>query len=290
MPKAHFSTRHPLLFGMALIIMAVALMLGASAFFHSPGQLGPRIGVVHVDGMILDATATVDFINQLKDDETVRGVVVRVDSPGGAIAPSQELYQAVMRLNLEKPVVASYGSVAASGGYYASCPAEWIVANPGSVTGSIGVLLEYLDVSELAERFGVRQELLATGSQKGAGSPFKTLTPEQRQVFQDMLMDMHDQFVGDVAFARSMRRDRVAALADGRAYTGRQALELGLVDELGTFDDAIDAVMDYCDMEEAPELIEGPEFEVPLMDRVLGQARVDTLLKAATGSLNFFYK
>jgi protease-4 len=275
---------------MALIITAVALVLGASAFFHSPRALGPRVGVVHIDGMIFDAAPVVDFIEQLKNDDSVLGVVLRVDSPGGAIAPSQELFQAVDRLNQAKPVVASYGSVAASGGYYASCPAEWIVANPGSITGSIGVLLEYLDVHELAERFGVRQELLATGAQKGAGSPLRELTPEQRQVFQDMLMDMHAQFVADVAYARSIRHDKVAQLADGRAYTGRQALALGLVDELGTFDDALWDVMDYCDIDETPELVEGPEFEVPFIDRVLGAQRVDSLMRAASGSLRFLYK
>lgn len=272
--------------------MAVVLVLGASAIFHGagPAATGNRIGVVYLEGMIFDATAVVDFIHELKDDPTVKGVLLRVNSPGGAIAPSQELYQAVARLNEAKPVVSSYDSVAASGGYYASCPSEYIVANPGSVTGSIGVLLEYVDFHELADRWGIRLELLATGAQKGAGSPLRELTPEQRQVFMDMLMDMHDQFVSDVAKSRRMRKETVLALADGRAYTGRQAKRLGLVDELGSFDDAYAALLEYCDLDEADELVEGPVEQVPFIDQLLGQGRLERLVRGFEPSLRFLYQ
>ncbi len=290
--RAKFSQRHPLLFGLALIIMAVALILGVSAIFRGflPGSPDERFGVVRIEGMILDAEPVVSFIHELEDDPSIVGVLLRVNSPGGAIAPSQELFQAVKHLNEVMPVVASYGVVAASGGYYASCPAEHIVANPGSVTGSIGVLIEYLDASELAKKWGIRLELLATGDQKGAGSPLRELTPSQRQVFQDMLMDMHDQFVSDVAIARKMRKDDVLALADGRAYTGRQALRAGLVDSLGTFDNAIEILMDYCGFSERPELVEGPVEMIPFIDQILGQGRFEQLIQGASPAFRFMYR
>lgn len=286
-----FSQRHPLLFGFALISMAVVLLVGASAFFRgSDSADGNRIGVVYLDGMIFEAASVVDFMSELRDDPSIKGVLLRVNSPGGAIAPSQELYQAVKRLNEVKPVVASYDSVAASGGYYASCPAEYIVANPGSVTGSIGVLIEYVNVSQLAEKFGIRLELLATGEQKGAGSPMRELTPAQREVFQAMLMDMHDQFVSDVAISRRMTKETVMKLADGRAYTGRQARDRGLVDELGTFDDALEILMDYCNLAEIDELVEGPNEEVPLIDVLLGQGRLERLVRGEVSGPRFLYR
>ncbi|MBU1247993.1 MAG: signal peptide peptidase SppA [Proteobacteria bacterium] len=291
--RTRFSQRHPFLFGLALLTLAVVLVLGASAIFRSSGGGGSgedRLGVVYIEGMIVDAEPVVNFIHDLEDDPSIKGVLVRVDSPGGAIAPSQELYQAVRHLNEVMPVVASYGVVAASGGYYASCPAERIVANPGSITGSIGVLLEYLDFHQLAEKVGVNLELLATGSQKGAGSPFRELTPEQREVFTGMLMDMHDQFVSDVAVARSMRKEKVLKLADGRAYTGRQARDNGLVDELGTFDDALEILMQYCGMEEFPELVQGPVDEVPFIDQVLGEGRLEQLVQGLGPRLRFQYR
>ncbi len=290
--RAKFSQRHPLLFGLALIIMAVALFLGGSAIFRGfvPSGSGERFGVVHIEGMILDAEPVINFIHELEDDPTIVGVLLRVNSPGGAIAPSQELFQAVKRLNELVPVVASYGVVAASGGYYASCPAEHIVANPGSVTGSIGVLIEYLDASELAKKWGIRLELLATGAQKGAGSPLRELTPAQRQVFQDMLMDMHDQFVSDVAISRRMLKVDVLALADGRAYTGRQALRVGLVDSLGSFDDALEILMNYSELSEVPELVEGPVELVPFIDQVLGQGRLEQLIQGTAPTSRFMYR
>lgn len=274
-PKAGFSARHPLLFGFALLLMAVVLFTGASAIFRAlrvgqDGVGGRTVGVVHLTGMILDGRDVVDFLRELREDDAVEGVLLRVDSPGGAVAPSQEMFRAVRELAEVKPVVASYGSVAASGGYYASCPATLIVANPGSVTGSIGVLMEYVDFSDLAGDLGVRRVLLASGANKGAGSPLEPLTPAQRDQLMGLIMDMHDQFVSDVAVARHMRKDAVAALADGRVFTGRQARNNGLVDELGGYEVALARLMDLCGMANRPNLYEGPPVDVPLLDRIMG--------------------
>lgn len=290
-PRAGFSARHPLVFGFALMLMAVVLVTGASAIFRAlrigqDGVGGPTVGVIYLSGVILDGADVLEFIRELRDDDEIEGVLLRVDSPGGAVAPSQEMFQAVRELAEVKPVVASYGSVAASGGYYASCPATLIVANPGSVTGSIGVLMEYVDFSELAGELGVRRVLLASGANKGAGSPLEPLTDEQREQLMGLIRDMHDQFVSDVAIARHMRKDAVEALADGRVFTGRQARSNGLVDELGGYEVALSRLMDLCGMTERPNLYEGPPEEVPLLDQILGSEAAANLTSLWSDRLN----
>ena len=283
--KSRFSQRHPLLFGVLMILMAVALVMGAMAFFRSMGWNaaglgGDKIGVVHIQGTILDATDVVDWIRELEDDDSVKGVLLRVDSPGGAIAPSQEIYAAVTALSRVKPVVASYGTVAASGGYYASAPARVIVANPGSITASIGVVAEFVTVADALEKLGIKPEVLATGRYKGAGTPLRDMTQEQREQLLGLMMDMHEQFVTDVAKARSLPRDRVAAIADGRAVSGRQALALGLVDMLGSQRDAFDKLKELCNITGKIALVEGPEKEKPLLQELLGTVTIQ--LNAST--------
>jgi len=284
--KSRFSQRHPLLFGVLMIIMAVALVMGATAFFRSMnvgggfGLGGDRLGVVNIEGTILDSRDVVDWIRTLQEDDSVKGVLLRVNSPGGAIAPSQEIYAAVAALNKVKPVVASYGTVAASGGYYASVPARVIVANPGTLTASIGVVAEFVTVADALEKLGVKPEVLATGRYKGAGTPLRNLTAEQRDQLLGLMQDMHEQFVSDVAKARFLKRDRVAAIADGRAVSGRQALALGLVDMLGGRQQAFDKLKELCNITGKVALVEGPTKEETLLQQILGSIHID--LNAAT--------
>ncbi len=293
--RSRFSQRHPFVFGVLMILLAVALVMGAMAFFRSMGwtagdfALGrDRIGVVYIEGTIMDSTKVVDWIRTLEEDDSVKGVLLRVDSPGGAIAPSQEIYAAVAGLNKVKPVVASYGSVAASGGYYASAPARVIVANPGSITASIGVMAEFITVADALEKLGVKPEVLTTGKYKAAGTPLRDLTDEQREQLLGLMLDMHDQFVSDVAKARSMDRDHVAAIADGRAVSGRQALALGLVDMLGSRRQAIDKLKALCHIEGKATLVEGPIEEKTLLQEILGSVRID--LSASSGGWSISYK
>lgn len=265
-----------------MIILAVALFAGAAAFFRQLDGMGfssERIGMVYLEGVILDSTSVVDWIQTLRDDETVKGVILRVNSPGGAIAPSQEIYQAVRKLAEIKPVVASYAVVAASGGYYSSAPSTKIVANPGSITASIGVVAEFMTFGEALEKLGVRPEVLTTGKYKGAGTPLRDLTDDQRAQMLEMMHDMHEQFVDDVASARKLDRAKVAAIADGRALTGRQALEVGLVDRLGTEEDAVALLKELAGIQGRVPLLEGPEVKETLLDRILGKLGV-----APTGS------
>lgn len=294
--RLRFSQRHPFLFGVMMIVLAVILVVGVTAFFRSmgfgPGSVGlggDKLGVVEVEGMILDSADVVEWIRTLKEDDSVKGVLLRVNSPGGAIAPSQEIYQAVTALAGVKPVVASYGTVAASGGYYASVPAHVIVANPGSITASIGVVAEFVTVVEALEKLGIKPEVLATGRFKAAGTPMSDLKPEQREQLLGLMHDLHDQFVDDVAAAREMERERVAAVADGRAVTGRQALALGLVDMLGSESQAFDKLKAMCAIEGRAVLVRGPVKERTLLEQIVGSLNID-LSSSAPGGWSFSYK
>ena len=260
-----------------LLMAAVVLFTGAMAAFRlgpSERASGERLGVVNLTGVILESGPVVDWIEALADDETVKGVLLRVDSPGGGVAASQEIFAAVARLEKRKPVVASFASVAASGGYYASLPCTRIVANPGSVTGSIGVKMDYLSFEGLIQDLGVSRELIASGANKGAGSPFETLTPEQRAMLQGLVDDMHQQFVADVAASRHLDPEVVAGLADGRPFTGSQALEAGLVDQLGGRREALDLLAQLAKITGEPELIEGPPANLSLLEQLVG-SRLD---------------
>jgi len=265
------------MFGVMMIILAVALLMGAMAFFRSMGwtpdsfaMSGDTVGVVHVEGMILDSTDVVSFIRELQDNDSVKGVLLRVNSPGGAIAPSQEIYQAVKKLNQVKPVVASYGTVAASGGYYCSVPAQLIYANPGSITASIGVMAEFVTVTEAMEKLGIKPEVLTTGKYKAAGTPMRELSWEQRQQMLGLMQDLHDQFVDHVAEARGIEREQVVKVADGRAVSGRQALEFGLIDFLGTQYDAIAKLKELAGIEGKASLLEGPIEEKTFIQEMMG--------------------
>lgn len=199
-----------------------------------------RVALVEVEGLIVDAERIVRELEEHAEDASIRAIVVRIQSPGGVVAPTQEIYDAIRRIRDQgKPVVASMGAIAASGGYYLAAAADRIVANPGTLTGSIGVLIQLADFEGLLEKVGVRYEVVKAGRLKDIGNIGRRMTDEERAVLQSLLDDMHDQFVTAVAQGRGLDRAAVVALADGRVYTGRRAKELGLVDALGGLEDAI---------------------------------------------------
>ncbi len=278
--RLHFSQKHPLLFGFFLIFTAVALLVGAMAFFHFfRPDFGPwfgtsRIGMVHIRGTITESRRVNDWIGRLRRDDSVKGVLVRINSPGGSVAPSQEVFQAVQDLAAVKPVSVSMGAVAASGGYYVACAGSPIWANPGTLTGSIGVKLQLTSFKDLADKLGIREQSVTSGPLKNAGSPLAPLTSEQQTYFQDLVNDLHDQFVSDVAEARGLDREAVLDLADGRAMSGRQAQQVGLVDRIGSREQALMELKDRLGLDGDVELVEGPELKKSLLSRVLGMAGV----------------
>ena len=273
--KLNFSQRRPFLFGLSLLAAAVVLIVGSMAavryfvFNGSTHFMGDKFGLVHVEGFIADSRQVNEWIAELREDDDVKGVVIRVNSPGGAVSPAQEMFMAVKRLARKKPVVVSMGAVAASGGYYLAAPAHRIVASPGTLTGSIGVKMELANLEGLMDKLGIQHESLTSGKLKNAGSPYQPLTPEDRSYLQALVMDMYGQFLKDVSESRGMEMDKLKAVADGRALTGRQALEAGLVDELGGLDEAFEALKELSRVTKDLPVIEGPKTEESLVRDLL---------------------
>lgn len=229
--------RHPKLFW-SLIILFLLILVNAGAGVYTmldeDGAFsGPRLGVARLEGMILDSDKMVGWLDVLQRNDSVKGVLLYINSGGGAVVPSQEIHAAVKRLAGVKPVVAYMSTAAASGGYYAAVAADYIVASPSTLTGSIGVRMEMANMQKLFETIGIGQQSLSSGPMKEAGTPFRPLRPDEEKYLRGIVMDMYEVFVEAVAAGREMELAHVRGLADGRAYTGRQALELGLVDELG---------------------------------------------------------
>ncbi len=206
---------------------------GQSTFFSKE-----YIGVVEVEGIILDAKQVLKKLESFEENEKVKAVVVRINSPGGAVAPSQEIYQAIK--NYPKPIVASMGSLAASGGYYIACGAKKIFANPGTITGSIGVIMEFANLKKLYDWAKIERYSIKTGKFKDAGSEHRAMQPEEKKYFQEMIDDVLVDFKQAVATGRNLTFEQVTAIADGRIFSGNQAKKHHLVDELGSLKDAID--------------------------------------------------
>jgi len=232
-----------------------------------------NVGYVDIVGVITSSRRYVSFINELEKDPRIKAVILRIDSPGGGVAASQEIYDAIKRLREKgKPVVASMGAVAASGGYYIACAADKIVAEPGSVTGSIGVIIEMAGVEELLNKIGIRVEVIKSGKHKDIGSPFRPMTDEERKLLKGVVMDIYDQFVEAVSESRHLPIDSVKALADGRLFSGRQALKLGLVDTLGGEKVAVEIAKQMAGIKGEAKLL---KLKRPfrLLDFLLGETR-----------------
>ena len=243
----------------AAMILAVSMTLNSRGSSDPAGGLrfGKRLAVVRLEGEIFDAAWHAEQLRGYRLSNNVAGVLLRVDSPGGAVAPSQELYNEVAAYMADgKPLVVSMGNVAASGGYYVSAPAYKIFASPGTLTGSIGVIFSMPMYQELAKKVGVDFRTMKAGEMKDAGSPFRPMTDKESKYFQELLDDVHEQFITDVAAGRGVDTAKVRALADGRVLTGRQAAESGLIDTLGGFAEALRYLGDVCGVPESSKPIE----------------------------------
>lgn len=266
MEKRHL-TRVIALAVIALVIFAVAIAAVALGMSQSGGLFGPsgdRVAVVRVQGVIYDSRSVIQNLQRYANDDRVKAIVLRVDSPGGGVAASQEIYQEMLRLRQEKrkTIVVSMGSVAASGGYYLACGADHVVANPGTVTGSIGVIAEWYNYGSLLDMAGLKPEVVKSGALKDIGSPVRPMTPEERTVLQGMIDGMYNQFVGVVVLARSGKQgldeSKIRALADGRVFTGDEAFRNGLVDEIGNERTAVLAAAKLVGISGDPVVVEPP--------------------------------
>jgi protease-4 len=256
------------------LLLAYSVVKGESPRLAS----GPRIGVLAIKGGIgmgdggADAESVMKQAKRFETDDSIKAVVVRIDSPGGSVGPSQEIHDEVRRLAEKKPVVCSLGNVAASGGYYVAVACPTIFAAPGTLTGSIGVISQFVNVKGLAQRFDVKLETVKSGKLKDAGNPFRDMTPEDRAYWQSLVDRVHGQFLAAVAEGRDLEEDEVRAIADGRVLTGAEAKELGLVDELGNFYDAVEAAKAEAKLSGEPNLVYPHEDRARFLEDLLGGA------------------
>ena len=202
--------------------------------------VGEKVGIIEVNGVIFSSKKVIRQLDEFKNSDSVKAIVLRIDSPGGSVGPSQEIFEELKKVSKIKPLVVSMGAVAASGGYYIAVPAKRIFANPGTITGSIGVIMEFLNIQELSRKIGFTSHVVKSGENKDIGSPLHALRPGQQKILQELIDDVHLQFMEAVAESRNMELAKVKGLADGRVFSGRQALKAGLVDELGNLRDAIE--------------------------------------------------
>lgn len=237
-------------------------------------SLGDHIAVIPIDGVIGDDKEVLEEIRRFRDDRSVKGYVVAINSPGGAVGPSQSIYREIKRIREEDkvPVIAAISSIGASGGYYIAVAADSIYANPGSVTGSIGVIMEMPNVEPLMKKVGVSMQVIKSAEHKDIGSPFREMTPGDRDILGAMVQDVYQQFVEVVAKERKQARETILPLADGRVLSGRQALQSGLIDRLGNFNDAVAAAGRMAKLGKEPKLLYPTRKKPTLLDVLLGRA------------------
>jgi len=230
------------------------------------------VGLVEVKGLIIDPLETVKQLHNFGKDDKVKSVVLRVDSPGGVVGPSQEIWSAVKNLKTKKPVIVSMGSVAASGGYYIAAPATLIYANPGTITGSIGVLMKFSNLEGLMDKVGMKSFTLKTGKFKDVGSPSRTMSDQEKAMLQSVIENTHDQFVRAVAEGRKLPEDKVREIADGRIFSGEQALANKLIDRLGTMQDALAEAGRLGGITGEPGVIKPPKKKSFLLDMLVEES------------------
>jgi len=247
---------------------------------------GPKVAVVEIEGIIVDGAAAVRQLREHADNPAIKAVVLRVNSPGGVVAPTQEIFAAIQRTRKTgKPVVATLGAVAASGGYYVAAAADRIYANPGTLTGSIGVVMQMANLEGLLKKVGVEYVVVKAGAYKDVGTFARTMSPEERKMLQGLLDDVYSQFVDAVAEGRGLERKEVLAFAEGRIYSGQQALALKMVDEMGGFEDAVEAAGKLANISGRPKLVyPRRKFSFKdLLESRLGLPGVGPLLPALSG-------
>ncbi|MBM4167237.1 MAG: signal peptide peptidase SppA [Ignavibacteria bacterium] len=247
-------------FGFILLLATVFLGPTSSEFTDEviTGS-GEKIAVVEVIGPIYSSEETVRQLKKYREDVSIKAIVLHVNSPGGGVAASQEIYEEVKLSDKEKPVIVSLSSVAASGGYYISCGARTIVANPGTITGSIGVISQFWQMKKLLDKIGIENNTIKSGSRKDIGNPFREMTEEERKYFQILSNDIHEQFIEAVETHRNIAHDTMLQIADGRVFSGRQAYKHKLVDTLGTYHDAIRIAADAANIQEEPAIVKETE-------------------------------
>jgi len=245
-----------IILGLFILLVIVSIFL---IILQKGMPIGDRIALIHIEGLITDSKETVDELKEYVKNPAVKAIVLRIESPGGAVAPAQEIYEEVRKAVAKKKVLVSMGSVAASGGYYIASPATKIIANPGTLTGSIGVIMEIPNIEGLMNKLGIKTEVVKSGRHKDIASIFRGIGKGEREILQGVLDNIHEQFIQAVAEGRKMLPDDVRKIADGRVFTGEQALKVGLIDELGNLEDTVQAAAKLVGIKGEPVIVSKKE-------------------------------
>ena len=261
---------------LGIIVVLFFVLLAHRSQNRGPSTGGKKVAVVDITGIITRADATIKLLHTYRDDSSIKAIVLRVDSPGGSVAPVQEIYSELKKI--EKPIVASMGGSAASGGYYVACGADRIMANPGTLTGSIGVIMQFTQLKGLYDKVGLGHQVIKSGDFKDTGSAFRDLTAEERAVLQATVDDVYNQFVDTIFEARGdlLTREEIVALSDGRIFSGKQALEAKLLDQLGNLPDAIEAAAGLAGIEGKPRVVR-KEKKTSLLEQLAGVKQMPPL-------------
>jgi protease-4 len=264
-----------LVFLFGLFVLALVSWMFSDESDETTTTGGEKIAVVELKEEIVSSEEIVRQFKKYRENKSVRAIVFRVESPGGGVAASQEIYEEVKKTrDAGRPVVVSMGSMAASGGYYVSCGATKIVANPGTLTGSIGVVSHFINFESLMKKIGVEETTMKTGKYKDIGSPYRKTTEEEKQYFNMLISDVYDQFVDVIAEERGLKREEVLKYADGRVFTGRQAVEYGFVDTLGTMEDAVSIAAELGDIHGRPNIVKEKKRKT-LFEMLVGDAAAE---------------
>ena len=292
-PQPALRGRRPFLRGcavVALVFVAFFVLIGVISHMDDWSfKSGDKVAVLPVTGLIADSESTIDQLKKFAKDDSVKAIVLRINSPGGGVGPSQEIYEEVKKLKGKKVVVASMGALAASGGYYIACAAQKVYANPGTITGSIGVIVQFVNVKDLIEKIGLKGMVVKSGPFKDIGSPVREMKAEERDLLQVVVDNVHSQFVAAVAEGRQMHRDNVAKIADGRIFSGEQAKALGLVDALGNLEDAVAEAGKMAKIEGEPRVVTPPKKKLSILELLKEEAESIIGEKLAERRIRFEY-
>jgi protease-4 len=285
-----FARRHPLLFSMLLMCAIGAIVIISVAALVSLGKrdstfrFGEQVGVIEITGVIADPKETLTQLKEFRNNEDVKAIVLRINSPGGGVGPSQEIYEEVRKTSRVKKVVASMGAIAASGGYYVASAADHVMASPGSITGSIGVIMEFANFQELFRKIGVSAFVLKSGEYKDIGFPLREMTAQEKALLQAFIDSVHAQFVAAVAEARKIPKEEIQAIADGRILSGEQAKALGLLDGLGNLEDAIAMAAKLGGIKGEPSVLYAQKRKFSFLEYLLGSSTWTGVLDQITAT------
>ena len=285
-----FSRRHPFLFFILVFTTIVAVttvltsIMGMLDKEKRELRFGEKVGVIEIEGMITDAREVIDQIKTFRERESIKAILLRINSPGGPVGPAQEIYREIEKTVEEKKVVASLGSIAASGGYYVASAADRIMANPGTITGSIGVIMGYTNFQELFQKIGLSPVVIKSGEYKDLASPVREMSEKEREILQTFTDNIHTQFIEDVAKGRGKSPDAIRKIADGRIFSGETAKQRGLVDRLGNRADAVEWAGRLGGIKGKIRSVYPPEKKLPIVEYLMDMAAAR--IRAAMGEMN----